>query len=132
MLLQSATTTNNSNDINNNFNNNVNATSCTATVNDMDCNSCKVIPCLFFLRPEFRVDCSNVGDVRAMRNTAAVDTCRKSGIRGTPFLYWEPEQLGVDGMSFASWNSGSPSSLPLGGRAMMIASAVLVTYQMHR
>ena len=79
---------------------------CSATVNFKPCNSCEVIPCLFFLRPEFLLDCGN-----EMYGADRVDTCRKTGMSGTPFVFWEPGPNGVeidDGPYFGRC-SGAPS-----------------------
>lgn len=67
---------------------------CSAKVGGVTCNSCEVIPCLYFSRPEFLLDCSNSIVTRGA--AGIVDTCRKTGKTGTPFVFWEPEQYGVD------------------------------------
>ena len=67
---------------------------CSAKIGGVTCNSCEVIPCLYFSRPEFLLDCSN--SIVTRGGAGVVDTCRKTGMTGTPFVFWEPEQYGVD------------------------------------
>jgi hypothetical protein len=80
--------------------------SCRATVNDVGCQSCEIIPCMF-LRGEFLLDCSNVPFYPTI--TEPINTCTRTGMTG-PFSYWHQDSKDLNSYAYLECRENSPAT----------------------